>query len=148
MLNKPSTVDLGFSETRLPPGTHICQIHTDSEERDESLLRFLLAGVKAGERVACFSENVSKDVVDVFLEEHGVSLADALATQALSLSKTSDVYFQGGRFEPNVMLGLLAQFHRDATTAGCPGARVIGEMSDQINQVEGGSRLLEYESSM
>jgi hypothetical protein len=54
-------VDLGFTATRVPAGTHICQIFNDADERNDSSLRFLASGLAAGECAACFS-NTAIDV--------------------------------------------------------------------------------------
>ncbi|MCX6904605.1 MAG: polysaccharide lyase family protein, partial [Verrucomicrobia bacterium] len=37
------TISLGFTEERFPAGIHVCQIFQDDAERQDSLLRFLLA---------------------------------------------------------------------------------------------------------
>ena len=68
------TIDLGFTATKVPPGTHICQIFNDADERTDSLLRFMSSGLRAGERTACFSENITEPALDEFLREQGVSL--------------------------------------------------------------------------
>jgi hypothetical protein len=64
----------------------------------------------------------------------------------VSLSKTADVYFDGGKFDPDRMLDLLKAFYESSTAFS--GARVIGEMLPEIEHIEGGSRLLEYESKV
>jgi hypothetical protein len=65
---------------------------------------------------------------------------------ALSRAGTNEVYFQDNRFDPDHMLELLRQFHKDSVADGFPAARVIGEMTEQVQHISGGSRLLEYES--
>ena len=40
----------------------------------------------------------------------------------------------------------MAQYHTDSVANGFPAARVIGEMTSEVQHVPGGSRLLEYES--
>ena len=61
------------------------------------------------------------------------------------LSGTRDVYFPDDRFDPDRMLGLLADFHRESVQAGYRAARVIGEMLPEVLELPGGERLLEYE---
>jgi len=141
-------VDLGFTPERFPAGTHICQIYNDESERDDALWLFLASGLKAGERTACFSEHMTEPAIDAFLRDHSLSLADAKSRGAFTLSKTSEVYFQGGEFDPGRMLGLLTNYHTQAVAAGFPNARVIGEMTADIENIRGGWRLLEYESKV
>ncbi|MDZ7792617.1 MAG: hypothetical protein U5P10_02675 [Spirochaetia bacterium] len=49
-------VDLGFGHTTLPPGTHICQIYNDEDERNEALLKFLSKGIELREKSGLFLE--------------------------------------------------------------------------------------------
>ena len=143
--NRP-LVDLGFAEAHLPLGTHICQIYSEDAERDNALLNFLMRGLQKGEQNACFSDNVTEESLKDFFAKHGVDFDDAKRSGAFSLSRTRDVYFPEGRFDPDIMLELLRSYHEDSVAAGYPAARVIGEMTAEINNVPGGSRLLEYES--
>ena len=139
-------IHLGFTEKRFPVGTHICQIYSTDEERENSLQQFLLSGLRDGECTACFSESLDEAEFGALLGESGISLEEKKHAKAFSLAGTSEVYFQDGRFDPDRMLGLLRDFHETAVAAGFPAARVIGEMTAEIGTIEGGSRLLEYES--
>ena len=140
------TVSLGFTEERFPAGVHICQIYGDDGEREESLLRFVLAGLKSGERVACFSERAPEATVSDWLGTHGVSCGAARESGAFTLTGTRDVYFESGRFDPDRMLGVLSEYYDDSRRRGYPAARVIGEMMPEVQRVPGGDRLMEYES--
>jgi hypothetical protein len=139
-------IDLGFTQAPIPAGTHICQIYSDEAERDDSLMRFLLRGIQNGELNACFSENIDRNKLRDFLSSHGVDLDEAMKSGQLTLNGTRAVYFQDNRFDPDRMLGMLRQFHITSQTNGYTGARVIGEMSPEVRRIDGGSRLLEYES--
>jgi hypothetical protein len=138
-------VDLGFVEARVPLGSHICQVYSNESERDDALLRFLARGLALGEATACFSEAfVAGDQAEWFAAA-GISLETERESGAFTSSGAESVYFQDGYFDPERMLTLLAKFHQDALAAHRKGARVIGEMSPNINRIKGGSRLLEYE---
>ncbi len=139
-------VDLGFTEVRLPAGTHICQIYSEDEDRDESLLQFLLAGLKSSEFCACFSENIGAEKVRDRFSREGISLDEVTESGALILSPTDEVYFKDNRFDPDRMLAQIEDCYVGARASGYPGVRIIGEMSPTIDQVPGGSRLIEYES--
>lgn len=139
-------IDLGFAEAHLPEGTHICQIYSNDEERDKSLLQFLLQGAIAKECGACFSENITREKMEYYFAEKGYSLTELFDAGALSLNKTSEIYFKDGEFNPDRMLELLEGFYSTSMEKGYTAARVIGEMSPEINEIPGGSRLLEYES--
>ncbi len=139
-------VNLGFTEVNLPAGSHICQIFSTDQEREDSLLRFLSQGLKDGERTACFSEKTTQETLRAHFRAEGISLEEVTERGDFALDGTRQVYFQGGIFDPDRMLGLLEAFHRASETGGYTAARVIGEMTDEIGSIAGGSRLLEYEA--
>lgn len=143
---KPAMVSLGFTAGQVPAGTHICQIFSDEDERNDALLKFLLSGLQAKERAACFSEKTDERTINAFFSQNGLSCSELSRQGALALSGTREVYFKDGRFDPERMLDLLADFHRESMQAGYAGTRVIGEMLPEVQDIPGGERLLEYES--
>jgi len=143
---QPLMVSLGFTSGKVPAGTHICQIITDDDERNDALLQFLLSGLQARERAACFSEKADARTMADFFSQNGLSYAELSDRGAFTLSGTHEVYFQDERFDPDRMLGLLADFYRESMQAGYTAARVIGEMLPEVQHLPGGERLLEYES--
>jgi len=146
LTQNPKSISLGFAPQEFPPGVHICQIFNDDVEREETLLSFLLSGLQSGERATCYSEKTPENVVAGFLGAHGISCSDARNSGALTLAGTREAYFQNDHFDPDRMLRLLRAYYVDSIKEGYPAARVIGEMTSEIQRVPGGTRLLEYES--
>lgn len=145
---KTKNIDLGFAEIQLPAGTHICQIYDTEKERNDSLLNFLVAGLKAGEKNACFSEAVDEAIIKEFCNNHGVQYGEAVEAGAFALNTTKKIYFKDGIFSPDNMLSLLSAFYNNSKDENFSGARVIGEMIPEIKEIKGGERLLEYESKV
>jgi hypothetical protein len=146
MSQYPHEVSLGFAPQTFPAGVHICQIFSDDEERLDSLLAFLCSGLAAGERTACFTEKLDDSVLAEHLAAQGLSLGEAREKGHLTHAGARDVYFQDNRFDPDRMLDMLKQLHEDSVAGGYPAARVIGEMNSDVEHIDGGSRLMEYES--
>lgn len=146
MANESHTVSLGFADQRFPAGAHICQIFSSDEERLDALLEFLRSGLEAGEKTACFTEKLDEAYFADYLVKHGLSCDKLKESGAVSIAGTREAYFQDGRFDPDRMLGTLKQYHEASVTEGYPAARVIGEMTADIESISGGSRLMEYES--
>ena len=146
MAHEPHMVSLGFTKQSFPAGVHICQIFSNDEERLDSLLEFLRSGLAAGEKTACFTEKLDDAHLADYLADHDLSCDKLKESGALMKAGTSEVYFQDDRFDPDRMLGMLQQFHEDSVASGYPAARVIGEMTSEIESIDGGSRLMEYES--
>jgi hypothetical protein len=148
MTNNPFTVSLGFTEQQFPAGIHICQIFGKDDERQDALFKFLLSGLQAGERTSCFSEKVSATVLKEFLGRNEISFDEARDSGALTLAGTQDVYIKDNRFDPERMLQVLSEYYLESVRQGYPAARVIGEMTPDVQHVPGGSRLLEYEAKV
>ena len=146
MYPQDAMISLGFTNNKTPVGTHICQIFSDDDERSEALLKFLVSGLAAGERAACFSEKVTAQTVRGFFAEKGLSYEQLSGSGAFSLSGTREVYFEENRFDPDRMLAVLSRYYEESLAMGFNGGRVIGEMTPEVQQVPGGERLLEYES--
>jgi hypothetical protein len=141
-------ISLGFTSQQFEPGIHICQIFHDDEERHESLVNFIVSGLKSGENTACFSMKEREKTLSEFFAENGIEYKEAEQSGEFSLSNSEEVYFKGNCFEPDRMLRLLKQFYKKSKKQNKTGARVIGEMSPMVEKIKGGSRLLEYESKV
>jgi hypothetical protein len=142
------TISLGFTQQEFSAGVHICQIFSNDDERQEALLKFLVSGLQSGEQARCFSEKVNATILSEFFGNYGISYGDVMDSGAFALSGTRDIYFQNDRFDPEQMLRLLKHYYMNSMKQGFPAARVIGEMTSEIQHVSGGSRLLEYESKV
>lgn len=141
-------ISLGFAGEKVPVGTHMCQIYTDSKEKDDFLYKFLLSGLKNNERSACFSyQTGEKELADVFTES-GLSYASEKLRNSISFDYAKDVYFEDGCFDPERMLENLKNFYDETCCMDFSAARVIGEMLPEIVNIPGGERLLEYESKV
>lgn len=148
MENQNRKISLGFTSEQFEPGVHICQIFNEDDERHDALVNYIISGLLAGEDTACFSENETETTLSEFFEKKGISYKEVEKSGEFSLSKTGEVYFEGGKFEPERMLSLLQEFYKNSVKNNRSGARVIGEMSTEIESIPGGSRLLEYESKV
>lgn len=145
MANAAHNISLGFTADSFPLGVHVCQIYSRDEERQGALLQYLLSGLQGGERTASFCEKQDEQVLREFLGNYGISYDEQKAKGALNLYGTREVYFQDNRFDPQRMLDLLRTFHTEALSQGFTAARVIGEMMPEVQNIPGGTSLLEYE---
>lgn len=141
-------VSLGFTDEKVPVGTHMCLVFTKDEERVDSLLKFFLSGLQAGERTSCFSEELTEETLREYLAQNNISYDERKTEKAIILAGASEVYFESGVFDPDRMLNTLAAYYDEAVQLGFPASRLIGEMIPEIQHVPGGDRLLEYESKV
>ncbi len=138
-------VPLGFTNDTVPAGTHLCLIYSNEEERTDSHLKFLLSGLVNGERTACFSDALKEETVRDFFKKNNISYDEQKGKNAVFVSQTNDVYFAGGKFDPDRMINTLTEYYKEAMARGFSAARVIGEMNPRVEKIPGGERLLEYE---
>lgn len=148
MESQKRKISLGFTNQEFEPGIHICQIFNEDDERHESLVNYIISGLQVGESTACFTENETEQTLAEFFASNGLEYREVEAKGLFSLQKTGEVYFENGCFDPERMLSLLRAFYDSSVKQNRVGARVIGEMSPQIEHVPGGSRLMEYESKV
>ena len=141
-------ITLGFTSQQFEPGVHICQIYNDDDERHDALINFIITGLNDDEDIACFTEKESEESLSDYFSKNGFIYEEIESSGNFTLSKTAEVYFEGGSFEPERILDLLKQFYINSEKKNRSGARVIGEMTPEIENVPGGSRLLEYESKV
>jgi len=146
MCQNKSTTSLGFTEEKVPVGSHICQIFSDSDERNDSLLKFLLSGVREGERTTGFSDELSEQTLREYFSSNDIEYEEHKKNNVVSLNGAREVYIPDSIFDPDRMLDTLRNFHRESLELGFTAARAIGEMVPEVQNVPGGSRLTEYES--
>ncbi len=141
-------ISLGASDHEFSGSVHICQIYSSEQEREETLYQFIVTGMEAHEKIGCFSEKISDQKLDTQLKAFGFSLEQAKSGGALTCSSTREAYFHSNQFNPERMLKVLKEFYTESIERGFNSARVIGEMTPNVQTVSGGSRLLEYEAKV
>ncbi len=146
MKTNTKKVNLGFTDQIFDEGIHVCQIFSEDDERHDSLIDYVVTGVKDGERTTCFTEKENIESLSAEFTKHGLNYNQLVEIGGFSLSPTEEVYFKGGTFDPERMLALMQDYYETSIADKYTGARVIGEMSPKVETIEGGSRLLEYES--
>ncbi|MGF1584397.1 MAG: MEDS domain-containing protein [Bacteroidales bacterium] len=147
-MNNNRKITLGFTDQQFEPGVHICQIFNSDEERHGALFNYVVSGLQNGEKTICFSEKESRETLSEGFEKSDLAYTEVSGSGDFSLMNTAEVYFKENKFDPERLLDLLKDFFQSSQSAGYTGARVIGEMPPKINQIEGGARLLEYESKV
>ena len=141
-------VDLGFTREEFPPGTHMCLLYSSEEERREIISKFLTSGLKGGERVGYFADEMSLDEVREWLGNLDLELEDQEKRGQFLCSNALDTYCPKGMFDPEDMLHTLKSSYTKSRDDGYPGLRVSGEMSWALKGLPGSERLMEYEAKL
>lgn len=110
-------------------GDHICLFYRDERMLVQTLAAYLAAGLNKGERCFCAQKPHLVPQILKALELIGVDAEGYTATGALEIHTEDEVYFPGGKFEPQIMMDMLERSIEDAIAAGFTGFRTAGEMS-------------------
>ncbi len=122
------------------PGAHVCLIYDNEDERQDVVLRFIEAGIRAGERIAYFAESMDAQEVRSWLQARGVEIP---AAGRFDVIPAREVYCPDGEFSIDAMMERWQVFHRETSAAGFPGCRATGETT-WSREVPGGERIAEY----
>ncbi|GAA3125086.1 hypothetical protein GCM10010466_14920 [Planomonospora alba] len=133
---------------RLAPGDHVCWAFRGDDERLTTMLDFVDAGLRAGEKVMCFTDGTAPRTLRSALADRGVDVGTAGALGRVAFHTADDSYLATGRFDAEAMLdgwrGQLVRTRRE----GYPGLRVIADMAwaARSPRVDGTERLAWYEA--
>lgn len=134
--------------TQLRPGDHLCLIYETTEEQLATVVPFMRLGLERRERcLYIFDENTEQTVLEA-LRAGGVAVEKALASGALSVVGKRETYVREGRFDPDLMIELLARSTAEARAAGFSALRASGEMTWALAGETGSERLIEYEAKL
>lgn len=136
-------VSLGFTAELFPPGTHMCYLYNDEQERLEIMSDFVRSGIEAGEKIGYFVEEMTPQALRDYFA--GLGIVPAEESQ-LDIKPSLEVYCPDGRFSPDRMLGRLRSAYDDGIREGFNGVRLTGEMHWALRGLPGSERLAEYEA--
>lgn len=124
---------------------HVCAFFNSRDEEYRVLLPFVKEGLQAGEKAIHiwdpqrFTEHRER------LRADGIEAARCELSGQLEILSAYDVYLQGGRFEPEVMLAVLEQALAAGKAQGYARSRILGHMEWALEGHPGTERILEYE---
>jgi hypothetical protein len=92
-----NVVDFGLSGLQVDLGDHICGFYAGPQQRDDVLIPFLQAGLRAGDKCICVVDG--SDPSDVVAAVGGTGGgASYVATHQLDVMRASDMYLRSGAF--------------------------------------------------
>jgi hypothetical protein len=128
-------------------GQHACLFYDNRAEQVAVTAAFLAAGLRRRERCFCVIDpRYAGDLRDT-LRSLGVAVERAEAANKL-VFQTDAIYFSGGRFDPEHMIGLLGREVQSALDDGFRGFRAAGEMTWALGKTVDVEALFAYEAMM
>jgi anti-anti-sigma factor len=127
-------------------GDHVCWTVDDDAARLAAIAGFVRAGLRARQRVLYCGDDPREVLAG--LDRHGVCTRSAIDVGLLRAGPAEASYLAGGFFDPVATLRLWRREVALARAAGCPGIRVVGDMSWASRGVAGADRLTWYEAEV
>jgi hypothetical protein len=129
-------------------GDHICIFYSDAATLVETLVPYLVDGLRKGERCFCAQKRQMISPLRAALEACGVDTHQETRRGALEIHSADEVYFPNGKFEPLAMMDMLERSINEALRQGYAGFRTAGEMSWALHGHEGCDQLPAYEETV
>jgi anti-anti-sigma factor len=131
---------------RVTLGDHVCWAVDDDVIRMEAIASFVRAGLQARHMVFYCGDDPA-GVIDG-LARYGVETGPAVDAGLLVVRGAEETYLTGGRFEPATTLARWRDLIEATRAAGCPGLRVVADMTWATRGTPGADRLGWYESQV
>lgn len=144
-MDKHDLVDLGFTEEKVPIGSHTCLFYRDEAKKNQMLLEYLAAGLRNHEKVVCLVDSLTKTEILKWFQEEKIDTGDSVPEASLVVVRNKEVYYPEGYFDPEEMIGRWRQYVAEAITAGFKQLRVTGEANWLCAGIPGTERFIEYE---
>ena len=126
---------------------HFALLYEDRDEQFAAAVPFVRHGLERGEQVLYIADENTRGTVLDAMREGGIDVDAAVDSGALLVHEKQDAYLRDGTFDPDEMIGFLADVTADAL-AEFEGLRVIGEMTWIFGEDPEMEDLLEYEAKL
>ncbi len=141
------TISLGFDDSPVLEGQHICYLFNDDKERLRVISKYLEQGLLDHEKLLYLVDVMTPDEMLDALDELGIDARNKKGD--CQIAEAAPAYCPSGSFNSEDMLDIVKRFYTNATEQGYVGARGTGEMSWCIkNDTVDMQELMTYESRL
>jgi len=135
------------NSTRIPPGSHICQLYNKVDEIKNVTARLIQVGLNSSERCLFAGAPTSANDLEDALEKLGVDVAAVIESRQLIIQTEREPFLNNKRFDPYHLLTthntFIAQAHRD----NWQGVRISIDMTWLTRDVATPEQILKYEAA-
>lgn len=144
----PELRDFGIAGVELESGDHLCAIYLGRQERDDIVLPYLRAGLRAGDKcIAIIDSSPLGDVLAGIGDEREVE--GYVASRQLELHTPDEAYLRTPPFTTEAMLEFWESTVGAAVKGGAYGfARATGEMPWEMRLLPGRTEFFRYEAAL
>ncbi|MFV2085645.1 MEDS domain-containing protein [Micromonospora sp. LOL_021] len=130
----------------LGAGDHACLTFSDQEERLDLVAAFVRGGLRAGQKVVCWTDSVSPDELTGELHDRAVRPGSALRRGQLRIASATESLLGGAPADAGAMVRTLAREARQASDEGYAGLRVTADMCWATRPAAAADQLVEFET--
>lgn len=109
-------------------GDHICFLYRSEKALLGMLARYVNEGLAKGEQCVCVESPCVRDMLCEDLRLLGINLDHEIARGSLVFLSEEDVYFKGGKFDPEGLMKQLGESIDTSLRNGFTGFRIAGEV--------------------
>ena len=144
----PQPHEFGLAGIDLAPGDHLCAIYVGQQERDDIVLPYLRAGLRAGDKCICIID--SSPLGDLLARIGDKKEVEGwVASHQLQLLTADEAYLRTPPFSTEAMLAFWESTVGAAVTSGSYGfARASGEMPWAMRLLPSRSEFFRYEAEL
>ena len=124
---------LGSDEYRVTPGSHICLLPSTSQAQLETISRYVIAGLQAGEECICAVPCGLFDPLAQTMGEMASGLSPAVDVGSARLTYSDDVYAPVSAFTAERQLEVLASMCKDLGGGMGAGIRIYGQPTHLVS---------------
>jgi len=128
---------LGFGDTSVPYGTHMCLLPSARGEAMEAIARYVAAGLHAGDTCICALPAGWHSAFHRSVRLLGANVYRAVAGQKLRVASTADVYLRPSRFSAEKQLARSAAYLANRAEGHVGGLRACGYASKHLYGTHG-----------
>ena len=144
----PQTTQLIAALEQLGPHDHFCSIYESPEEHYAVAIPFIRIGLDRGEKCIYIADDGMVGDVRQAMQEGGIDVDRAIASNALELATKEQAYLEHGSFRPDWMYTFWKEASELALSEGFSALRATGETEWVLRGGRGLERWMEYESKL
>jgi hypothetical protein len=140
--------DFGLTGVDLAPGDHICAMYLGQRERDDIVLPYLRAGLRAGDKVICIIDSSPLDDIAARIGDQR-EVEGYIASEQLEMHTPDEAYLRTPPFRTEAMIEFWESTVGAAVTGGVYAfARGTGEMPRELRTLPGRTEFFRYEAAL
>jgi MEDS: MEthanogen/methylotroph, DcmR Sensory domain len=149
LLRTRKTLDNRSEERKHAPqfnhGDHICFLYRNEKSLRAMLARYVSEGLAEGEQCVCVESPHVRQILCDDLRSLSIDVDQEIAKHSLVFLSEEDVYFKGGKFDPEGLMKQLAESIDMSLRSGFTGFRIAGEVSHASGAPQVQKQLIDYE---